>query len=84
MLTDEAFHQGLISDIPMHKYMPDMRLDRLQICEITGIFQCVEIHHLMTALNNQSTYEMRPDKSGPTGYKDSHLRKILRFEIRGS
>jgi hypothetical protein len=26
----------------------------------------------MAALNNQATYEMRPDKSGPSGYEDSH------------
>jgi hypothetical protein len=38
----------------------------------------------MTALNNQATYEMRPDESGPTGYEDSHLRKILRVEVRDS
>jgi hypothetical protein len=52
--------------------MPGMRLDRLEIFEIAGIFQRIEIHHLMAALNNQAMYEMRPDESGPAGYEDSH------------
>jgi hypothetical protein len=84
MLTDETFDQGLISDIPMHKHMSGMGLDRLEICEIPGVFQCVEIHHLMAALNNEATYEMRPDESGPAGYEDSHLRTLVGFEVRGS
>jgi hypothetical protein len=29
----------------------------------------------MAALNNQATYEMRPDESSPSGYEDSHTIK---------
>lgn len=65
----------------MHKCMLDMRLDRLEICEIAGVFQRIEIHHLMAALNNQATYEMRPDESGPSCYEDSHLRTLFGFEV---
>jgi hypothetical protein len=72
MLTDETFDQRLISNIPMHKCMAGMRLDRLEICGIAGVFQRIEIHHLMAALKNQATDEMRPDKTGPSGYEDSH------------
>ena len=83
MLTEETFDQGLISYVPVHKRMSGMCLDRLEICETAGIFQRIEIHHLMPPLNNQATYEMRPDESGPSGYEDSHLRTLVRFEVRG-
>ena len=76
MFTNEAFNQGLISNIPMHKCMPGMRLDRLEICGIAGIFQRIEIHHLMTTLNNQATNKVRPNESGPSGYEDTHLRAL--------
>jgi hypothetical protein len=56
----------------MHKCMPGMRLDRLEICEIAGGFQRIEVYHLMAALNDQATYQMRPDESGPSSYEDSH------------
>ena len=82
MLTKKTFDQGLIANIPMHKYMPGMRLDRLKISKITGVFQRVEIHHLMAALHNQATYEMRPNESGSTGYEDSHPTTL--FEVRRS
>ena len=49
MLTKETFDQGLISNVSMHKCMPSIRLDRLEICEIAGVFQRIEIHHLMAA-----------------------------------
>jgi hypothetical protein len=84
MLTEETSDQGLISNVPMHKCMPGMRLDRLEICEIAGVFQRIEIHHLMAALNNQATYEMRPDESGPSGYEDSHSESSWIKWYRGS
>jgi hypothetical protein len=59
----------------MHKCMPGMRFYRLDICAIAGIFQGIEIHHLMTALHNQTTDEMRPDESSSSGYEDSHTIK---------
>jgi len=72
MFTKETFDQGLISDVSMHKCMPGMGLDRPEICEITGVFQRIEVHYLMAALNNQATNEVRPDESSPSGYEDSH------------
>ena len=77
MLTEEPFNQDLISNVPMHKCMPGMRLDRLEIGEIAGVFQRIEIHHLMAAVNNQATNEMRPDESRSSGYKNSHLEILL-------
>jgi hypothetical protein len=64
--------------------MPGMGLDGLEICEIAGVFQRIEIHHLMAALHNQATHEMRPDESSPSGYEDSHLRTLFEFEVRGT
>jgi hypothetical protein len=84
MLTEETFDQGLISNVPMHKCMPGMGLDRLEICEIAGVFQRIEIHHLMAALQNQATHEMRADESSPAGYEDSHLRALFGLEARDS
>jgi hypothetical protein len=62
--------------------MPGMGLDGLEICEIAGVFQRIEIHHLMAALHNQATHEMRPDESGPSGDEDSHLTALI--EVRRS
>ncbi len=84
MLTKKTFDQGLIANIPMHKCVSDMRLDCLKIFKIAGIFQRVEIHHLMAALHNEATYEMRPNESGSTSYEDSHPTTLVRFEVRGS
>jgi hypothetical protein len=82
MLTDQTFDQALISNIPMHKCIPGMRLDRFEICEIARVFQRIEIHHLMATLNNQATYKVRPDESRPSGYEDSHLMTL--FEVQSS
>jgi hypothetical protein len=84
MLPEKTFDQGLISDVPMHKGMPGMSLDRLEICKIAGVSQRIEIHHLMAALNNQATYKMRPDESGPSGYEDSHSESSGIKGYRGS
>src|ERR1044071_8392954 len=75
MRTNETLDQGLIANISMHKCMPGMLFDRLKICEIAGVFQGIEIHHLMAALRNQTTDEMRPDESSPSGYEDTHTIK---------
>ncbi|GDX89485.1 hypothetical protein LBMAG45_13410 [Nitrospirota bacterium] len=68
----------------MHKGMPSMGLDLLEIGEIAGVFQRIEIHHLMTAWHNQATDEMGPDKSGPAGYEDSHLKTLSGFGYQDS
>ncbi len=72
VLTEKPFDQGLIANVPMHKGMTGMGLDRLEICEVAGIFQRIQIHHLMAALHNQATDEMGADEAGSAGYEDSH------------
>ena len=68
----------------MHKGMPSVGLNLLEIGKIAGIFQRIEIYYLMAALTNQTADEMGPDKSGPAGYEDSHLKTLSWFGYQDS
>jgi len=72
MLAQNPLHQRLIADIPMHKSIPPISLEVLQVGEIAGILQRVHVDDLMAAYHDQATDQMRSDESGSSSHQDSH------------
>src|SRR5687768_1872830 len=64
VLLQEAVDQRLISDISMDESIACMTLQIQRVRTVAGILERVEIHDIMSALNNQTTNQVRADKAG--------------------
>jgi hypothetical protein len=69
----QSVYQLNVADTPLDKSVSRIALNVGQILEVAGVGQLVEIHDAAIRLCRENVAnEVRPDKSGSTGYKDSH------------
>src|SRR6266571_834078 len=67
MLPHDAVNESRIADIPMDKGVAWMPLDVVQVLQITGVAEGIEIDHLRVFPSEEETDEVRPDESRPAG-----------------
>jgi hypothetical protein len=61
----------------MDESVARMTVQVLRVRTVAGIFERVEIHDIVSALNNQTTNQMRADKAGAA--RDQYVHASSRF-----
>jgi hypothetical protein len=82
MLLQQASDEVLIGDVAVDKSISRVPVETLCVRWIAGILEGVEIHDLMTALNDETPDKMRADEPRPSRHQNVHASSSLFAPVR--
>ena len=65
-------YQGAVPDVTLHKNMVFMVFDRIEIAQITGISQFVQVDHGFVAVGQPVKDKIAANKAGAAGHENCH------------
>ncbi|MNV64884.1 hypothetical protein D3C71_1575460 [compost metagenome] len=68
MLFQQAGHQGAVTDITTHKYVPLVTGQAAEVIQVACIGQLVQIDHSLIRLSQPVQYEVRTDETCTASY----------------
>ncbi len=82
ILPEQPRDQCALADVAVHEDMPGVAAQRVQVGEIAGVSELVEIDDRGADLADPVEHEIRADESGAAGHQDRAFREHLGSDTR--